>query len=183
MPPQPQPTTLRELAERGCLPDHQAMDQPTLTWITEHRPAEATRLASGAEAVPDRPVLLVPEEGWFTTRQAANGIHGVRHNARVCLLAGLLAQHHHLEPEQTTALCLAAAVHDCRRDNDRADLEHGQRAAAWLARHHPAVTTAFGLDLTSEQVTAACTAIGGSPRSVDTDRYAASSTLSTVCCS
>jgi hypothetical protein len=158
MPPQPA-APLRELAERGRLPDHQAMDQPTLTWIAEHRPAETARPALGTEAVSDRPVLLVPEEGWFTTRQAANGIHGVRHNARVCLLVGLLAQHHHLEQAQTTALCLAAAVHDCRRDNDRADLGHGQRATAWLARRHPTVTTAFSLDLTSEQVTAACTAI------------------------
>lgn len=154
MPPQPD-IPLRELACLGRLSPHQAMDQPTLTWIAEHRPAEAARTV----AVEDQPMLLVPEVTWFTSGLAATGIHGIRHNARVCLLAGLLAQQHHLGPGQTAALCLAAAVHDCRRRNDRADPGHGRRAAAWLSRHHPAVTAVFGLALPEESVAAARTAI------------------------
>ncbi|MGR6924204.1 hypothetical protein ACU635_58925 [[Actinomadura] parvosata] len=156
MPVRPQPAVpLRELALQRCLPPHQAMDQPTLTWIAENRPAETTRTM----AVPDLPIPLLPDVAWFAREQAADGIHGVRHNARVCVLAGLLAQLHHLEPEQSAALCLAAAVHDCRRHNDRADLGHGRRAAAWLSRHHPDVTATFGLTLPVEVMAAASTAI------------------------
>lgn len=146
---------LRELARLKRLPPHQAMDQPTLTWIAENRPTEAVRTV----AVADQPMLLMPEATWFTSGLAATGIHGIRHNARVCLLAGLLAQHHRLNPDQTAALCLAAAVHDCRRRNDRDDPGHGRRAAAWLSRRHPAVTATFGLDLPEESVAAARTVI------------------------
>ncbi|MFF4411392.1 hypothetical protein ACFYY8_02625 [Streptosporangium sp. NPDC001559] len=152
----PSAVWLKDLARTGRLPDHQVMDQPTLTWIAEHRPAEASRTV----AVTDPPGLLTPEPAWFTSRQAADGIHGIRHNARVCLLAGLLARQHRLEPDEDSAVRLAAAVHDCRRRNDRADPGHGQRAASWLARHHPAVTAAFDLDLPARSLTAAGTAIG-----------------------
>ncbi len=156
MPPRPpQPGPLRELARTRRLPPHQVMDQPTLTWIAEHRPAAAARTI----VVADQPVMLVPDDAWFATGQAADSLHGVRHNARVCLLADLLAQHHHLDPDQTVTLRLAAAVHDCRRRDDRADPGHGQRAAVWLSRHHQAVTAAFGLDLALESVAAASTAI------------------------
>jgi hypothetical protein len=160
MPSRSQPALpLMELARLGRLSSHQAMDQPTLTWIAEHRPAETAR----TQAVAHLPRPLVPHATWFTSEQAANGIHGVQHNGRVCLLAALLAQHHRLEPDQSAALRLAAAVHDCRRRNDRADPGHGRRAAAWLSRRHPAVIAAFGLDLPAEavakSVTAASTAI------------------------
>ncbi|GLW06238.1 hypothetical protein Misp01_13680 [Microtetraspora sp. NBRC 13810] len=156
MPSRSQPAVpLWELAQLGRLPAHQAMDQPTLTWIARHRPEQAVRTV----AVADLPVLLVPEATWFTSGQAADGIHGVRHNARVCLLAALLAQHYRLEGDQAAALCLAAAVHDCRRRDDRADPGHGRRAAAWLSHHHPVVTSAFGLDLSAESVAVASAAI------------------------
>ncbi|MGV9601305.1 hypothetical protein ACWDR1_32060 [Streptosporangium sandarakinum] len=101
----------------------------------------------------------MPKTAWFADARCADSIHGISHNARVCLLASLLAQQHHLEPDQTAALCLAAAVHDCRRRDDRADPGHGQRAAVWLSRRHQAVATAFDLHLTPELIAAACTAI------------------------
>ncbi|RBQ13996.1 hypothetical protein DP939_43060 [Spongiactinospora rosea] len=131
------------------------MDQPTLTWIAANRPAEAARTV----AVPDPPIPLLPEPGWFAREQAVDGIHGVRHNARVYLLADLLARYYGLHDEQRAALRLAAAVHDCRRHNDQTDPEHGQRAAHWLARHHQAVTASFHMSLPAGAVTAACAAI------------------------
>ncbi|WP_049557461.1 hypothetical protein [Nonomuraea sp. SBT364] len=152
----PQPAaSLRESALQRRLPPHQAMDQPTLTWIAANRPAATAR----TEAVLDPPIFLTPELGWFTREQAADGIHGVLHNARVCLLADLLARHHGLDAEQSAALRVAAAVHDCRRHDDRTDPEHGQRAAYWLARHHRTVTASFGLHLPAEAVPTACIAI------------------------
>jgi hypothetical protein len=152
----PQPAlSLRESALQQRLPPHQVMDQPTLTWIAANQPAATARTV----AVPDPPAPLLPEPAWFAREQAAEGIHGVRHNARVCLLADLLARHHDLDEEQSTALRLAAAVHDCRRHNDQTDPEHGQRAAHWLARHHQAVTASFDLRLSAEAVAAACAVI------------------------
>ncbi|GII94398.1 HD domain-containing protein [Sinosporangium siamense] len=155
--PQPEPAVpLMELARQRRLPPHQAMDQPTLTWIAQNRPAETVRTI----AVPYPPAPLLPEVAWFAREQAADGIHGARHNARVGLLAALLAEHHDLDAEQSAALRLAAVVHDCRRHDDRADPGHGQRAAHWLIRHHPAVTASLDMRLSEEAVTAACTAIG-----------------------
>ncbi|MFI6182518.1 hypothetical protein ACIA8R_43815 [Nonomuraea sp. NPDC051191] len=127
------------------------MDQSTLSWIGANRPTETARTV----AVPDHPVPLLPKVAWFAREQAAEGIHGVRHNARVCLLADLLAQHLGLDDDHRAALRLAAAVHDCRRHDDQTDPEHGQRAAHWLARHHQVVTASFGLHLPAEAVTAA----------------------------
>ncbi|MCO5985120.1 hypothetical protein NE235_03240 [Actinoallomurus spadix] len=130
------------------------MDQPTLTWIAEHRPTAV----AGTTFIADQPVILVPDATWFAAQQA-DSIHGIRHNARVCLLADLLAAHHELDPDQTLALRLAAAVHDCRRRNDRTDPGHGQRAAVWLSHHRQAITAAFGLNLSPRMVAAASTAI------------------------
>ncbi|MFG1949283.1 HD domain-containing protein [Nonomuraea sp. NPDC048826] len=152
----PQPAlSLRQAALQRRLPLHQVMDQPTLTWIAAHRPARSTCTV----AVPDPPIPMLPEVAWFALVQAVDGIHGVRHNARVCFLADLLARHHGLDDEQSNALRLAAAVHDCRRHDDRTDAGHGQRAGHWLARHHQAVTASLGLHLSTEAVTAACAAV------------------------
>lgn len=157
MPSRPsQPPSLRELARTRRLPPHQVMDQPTLTWIAEHRPVAA---ASGAITTGE-PVMLAPDGTWFRTRLTADSIHGVRHCARVCLLADLLAAHHDLDPDQTVALRLAATVHDCRRRDDRADRGHGQRAAIWLSRHHQAIAASLDVRLAPKQVRAASRAIG-----------------------
>ncbi|MEV0169433.1 hypothetical protein [Nonomuraea fuscirosea] len=86
--------------------------------------------------------VRVPEPTWFSRQQAADGIHGVQHYARVCILAELLVRHHGLDDEHSAALRLAAAIHDCCRHNDQTDPEHGQRAADWLAGHHQTVTGA-----------------------------------------
>ncbi|MFG3438307.1 hypothetical protein ACGF0J_13780 [Nonomuraea sp. NPDC047897] len=87
--------------------------------------------------------MLVPKSGWFTDEHQADSIHGIGHNARVSLLASLLAAEHGLDDQDTAALCVAAAVHDCRRRNDRADPGHGRRAARWFTRNHARMQVAF----------------------------------------
>ncbi|WP_256178064.1 hypothetical protein [Kitasatospora aureofaciens] len=138
------------LAQTGRLPDHQYLDQHTLTWIAGHRPT-----GPGVRAtMPHRPVLLVPDDSWFASPAVIDSIHGSRHNARVALLVQLLAHHHGLDHGSALALAAAAACHDCRRHHDRDDPGHGQRAARWLAGNLDTVAAAFGKTVTAETITA-----------------------------
>ncbi|WP_055483716.1 HD domain-containing protein [Sphaerimonospora mesophila] len=148
---------LHELAGQGRLPGHQRMDRATLAWIEANRPA----MDFGSIPVPRRalPLLLVPSAAWFTDARQADSIHGIGHSARVSLLASLLAEQHQFDEQDTIALCMAAAVHDCRRRDDRDDPGHGRRAARWFARNHHKVGITFGRLLPPVTVARAVTAI------------------------
>ncbi|MBO0778961.1 MAG: hypothetical protein J2P37_09070 [Ktedonobacteraceae bacterium] len=75
-----------------------------------------------------------PPEHWFFRRDDIGGIHGIDHEARVLiwqeLLARLLIKDGMLLDQE--ALRWAAATHDTQRHADGADIEHGERAAAWV---------------------------------------------------
>ncbi|MEV7189788.1 hypothetical protein [Kitasatospora sp. NPDC093102] len=147
---------LHELAARGRLPDHQLMDRVTLHWVARNRPDTA----SGPAALTPQSAVLVPSEDWFADPALTDTLHGVRHNARVALLATVLAAEYQLDADQSRALTVAAAVHDCRRHNDRADPGHGRRAATWLDQHHHQVTATLGIpDLPEHLLRQAATAI------------------------
>ena len=141
-PPKPKATGLYQLAETGCLPAHQVMDVATLDWISRRRP-----LLASAPPYHLAPCILIPETAWFADPRLADSLHGVRHNARVSLLASILAQEYGLNPEHTAALCAAAAVHDCRRHDDRSDPGHGQRAGAWFTENVDVVLAALDRQL------------------------------------
>ncbi|MEU1073638.1 MULTISPECIES: hypothetical protein [unclassified Streptomyces] len=141
----PATASLHDRAVQRSLPAHQYMDRATVNWIAQNRPTPA--LAPVAFTLPQPGRRFVPESTWFADARLADSIHGIRHQARVCLLADLLAQHHQLSPDDAAALCLAAAVHDCRRHDDRDDSGHGQRTASWLKRHSDTVLTTFGKEL------------------------------------
>jgi hypothetical protein len=127
---------LRELAQERRLPAHQPMDQVTLEWIASSRPVNF----DAAPSLPRPGVMLVPDRSWFAAPRLADSNHGIRHNARVSLLASLLAEEQGLDSDDIAAVCVAGAVHDCRRLDDREDPRHGQRAASWF-RHHSATVT------------------------------------------
>jgi hypothetical protein len=148
--------SLRDLAERRLLGDHQVMDRPTLDWITSHRPSSFPDQPSRAL---HPPLLLIPPMEWFADARLADSIHGVLHGARVSVLAALLAGEHGLNREEAATLCVAAAVHDCRRRHDRDDVGHGRRAARWFARHHETVSRAFGHQLPPALIAPAATAM------------------------
>lgn len=152
----PNAVPLRDLAEKGFLPAHQSMDQDTLTWIVENRPT----VGVAPTTLPHRSLLLVPKVSWFADARLADCIHGIGHNARVCLLSSLLAREYGLSRDDITALCSAAAVHDCQRRDDRADPGHGKRAARWFERNSATVTAVFGQHLSAHAVACAATAIG-----------------------
>jgi HD-GYP domain-containing protein (c-di-GMP phosphodiesterase class II) len=112
MPDQPHHrAALRALAQQHQLPDHQPMDQVTLEWIARNRPADFP----AAPSLPRPGLMLVPEPSWFAVPHLAGSNHGVRHNARVSLLAALLAEHLGFDGDDIAAVCAARAVHDCRR--------------------------------------------------------------------
>jgi hypothetical protein len=127
---------LHELAQERRLPAHQPMDRMTLEWIADSRPVNFDATPS----LPRPGTMLVPERSWFAAPRLADSHHGIRHNARVSLLAALLAEEHGLDGDDIAAVCAAGAVHDCRRLDDRDDPGHGQRAAAWFLRHTATVT-------------------------------------------
>ncbi|WP_329468569.1 hypothetical protein [Streptomyces sp. NBC_01431] len=152
----PQPiASLQELAQQRRLPAHQPMDHVTLEWIESNRPANF----DAAPSFPRSGLMLVPPSSWFTRQDLADSNHGVRHNARVSLLAALLAQEYRLDADDTAAACAAGAVHDCRRHNDRDDPAHGQRAADWLLHNADTVTHALGRAVPRETLHRAATAI------------------------
>ncbi|WP_440097903.1 hypothetical protein [Streptosporangium sp. H16] len=131
------------------------MDQDTLTWIIRNRPA-----VGATPALPHQPLLLMPEVAWFSDPLLTDSIHGIRHGARVCVLASLLAREHGLNRDDTATLCTAAAVHDCRRRDDRDHLEHGKRAADWFTHNSSTVTASFGHLVPAHAVAWAGTSIG-----------------------
>ncbi|MFJ8768913.1 hypothetical protein [Streptomyces clavifer] len=146
---------LHELAAQHRLPAHQPMDQMTLGWITDNRPANF----DAAPSFPRPGLMLLPASSWFTTGRQADANHGVRHNARVSLLAALIAEEYGLDGDDVMALCLAGAIHDCRRRDDRADPGHGQRAATWFLRHATMVTRAMGQEVPVDALHRAAQAI------------------------
>ncbi|BFV58366.1 hypothetical protein KCMC57_up34700 [Kitasatospora sp. CMC57] len=132
------------------------MDQDTLAWIARNRPEPS----AAPPTLPHPPLMLVPDITWLAESRLVDSIHGVRHNARVSLLAGLLAQEHGLDRDHTAALCAAAAVHDCRRHDDREDRGHGWRAAGWFTANQTAVGSLLGRTLPPAVAALAADAIG-----------------------
>ncbi|WP_225446884.1 hypothetical protein [Streptacidiphilus sp. PB12-B1b] len=103
--------------------------------------------------------MLVPEVTWFADSRLADSLHGVRHNARVSLLASLLGHGAGLDSDQTAGLCTAAAVHDCRRHDDRQDPGHGWRAASWLLQNADTVTSVLDVHPSRRALHEAATAV------------------------
>ncbi|MFJ3584628.1 hypothetical protein ACIPPS_20710 [Streptomyces sp. NPDC090127] len=152
--PQPR-ASLRELAQERRLPAHQPMDHVTLRWIESNRPANF----DAAPSFPRPGQMLVPPASWFALPSLADTNHGVRHNARVSLIAVLLAEEYGLEGEDVAAVCAAGAVHDCRRRDDREDPGHGWRAATWFLRNSDAITGALDRQVSMAALYRAATAI------------------------
>ncbi|WP_051713141.1 hypothetical protein [Spirillospora albida] len=76
------------------------------------------------------------------------------------ILAALLATESGLPPDDTRALTVAAAIHDCRRRNDRTDSGHGHRAAAWLRAQGPGILAALDVVLDAPLLDRAAHAVG-----------------------
>jgi len=139
--------SLVALAERKQLPFHQFMDAATVDWIAAHRlqvPIHDERLdpALGEHARWLLSMTALPAS-WFAEPQVADSIHGLRHGMRTAAYAALLAEQAGLEEHLSSALVIAAAIHDCQRLHDKDDTGHGARAAAWLDAHAGLVADHF----------------------------------------
>ncbi len=76
------------------------------------------------------------QQEWFADPQLAYGLHGIAHETRVLVLVNLLARifpgYPFLDYERD-ALSASAVTHDTQRViHDDFDLNHGDRAGAWL---------------------------------------------------
>ena len=145
------------------LPLHQYMDATTASWIafhTETLPSDPqpkhTKLPENTQVILHQAPIPV---SWQKNPALVDTLHGTRHLMRTAVMAALVAQQHHLDIDTQTAAVVAAAVHDCRRVDDKGDPGHGQRGAAWLTEHAETVFTRFGLHPTQAQVSAAVTAV------------------------
>jgi len=141
--------SLVALAERKQLPRHQFMDAATVEWIAVHRPAlpvdgQIVLRVMPAHARRLLALTAIPDT-WFAESQLADSIHGLRHGMRTAAYTALLAENAGLGEPLSSALIVAAALHDCRRLHDQDDTGHGARAAAWLETHVGPVADHFGV--------------------------------------
>jgi hypothetical protein len=140
--------SLVALAGRKQLPRHQFMDTATVEWIAANRPA----LPIDGEVVLRLPgyarrllALTAIPDTWFAEPRLIDSIHGLRHGMRTAAYIALLAENDGLGDQLSSALIIAAALHDCRRLHDQDDTGHGARAAAWLETHAGPVADHFGV--------------------------------------
>ena len=154
--------SLVDLAARKKLPAHQYMDALTVEWIASHSdelpPAEAPSFRLPRVAVDVLGAAPVPVP-WHAEVKVIESIHGTRHLMRTTAFAAMLAVMHRLNSPDTECLLAAAAVHDCRRVDDRSDPGHGERGADWLTENAAEVFGAFGLDHDREFVRRAAVAV------------------------
>jgi len=128
------------------------MDEPHTDWIESNEtilfPERPQWLFSDrvtATTVNDNNRTIRAEDRLVSHPLLADSIHGLRHTMRVIALAHIIA-----ETIQTGAtrseILLAAALHDLRRENDRRDPNHGQRAASWWLENKSIICDAFHVD-------------------------------------
>lgn len=123
------------LAEQRRLPRHQHMDPTTLRWIADNRPTGWPDAPIGHPPMTAARYALIPR-GWYAQPRVAESIHGLRHGARVAILAAHIARLMDLPVRETLEAVIAGALHDCRRLHDQDDPGHGARAARWFAERH-----------------------------------------------
>ncbi|RMB83310.1 hypothetical protein [Streptomyces shenzhenensis] len=152
--------SLIDLAAQGRLPVHQYMDHATVTWIGANRPDLQP------PPMPHlRPLLRAllscdgPPAIWWAETRLHISLHGVRHAMRTAALAAVLAEANNLDDTDAATAVLAAAVHDCRRHDDKDDPGHGARAAIWLATNADTVCNHYGLTATPRRIVQAATAV------------------------
>ena len=134
------------------------MDEGTLDWIESNetilfpeRPSKAFGDRVTAITVMATIERFAPKIEWYSHPLLADSIHGLRHTMRVIALAHVIAETIETRVARTEIL-LAAALHDLRRENDRQDPSHGQRAATWWLQNRSAICDTFHVDLVQQDL-------------------------------
>lgn len=138
-------TPLYKQLETRPYPSHQCLDRASALWLIEQGKPQRVVIHSllpKYSAFPLDELNLRIE--WFADTRLANGIHGVRHLVRVALYTWIITQYLKRSGTEEKKLTLdflqAAMVHDIRRLNDNADVEHGQRTADWIKVALPGIS-------------------------------------------
>ena len=119
------------------------MDTETLEWIISNKPDFITKEIPLSLRNDEISLIkkYTPPDNWFFNIDRFNSIHGVRHSIRVATYSLKL------QKEININLIIAAMLHDIRRINDKADLNHGKRSAVWFLNNIPKITKKFGIKL------------------------------------
>jgi predicted DNA binding CopG/RHH family protein len=75
-----------------------------------------------------------PKASFFLRSDSANSIHGLNHIWRVMVNVILICKYYKIN--NYLPYLIAASIHDVRRDDDRTDDSHGQKAWEWFAQEH-----------------------------------------------
>lgn len=143
--------SLVALAEVKKLPLHQYMDIETIEWISEHNPFNNLTLNIPPLSIDDLVLLgnYYPPQEWFLASESVKGIHGIRHLMRVGLFCIILVRVMRLAPDLKN-LITSAVLHDIRREHDKDDHGHGERAGRWFLNNIETIESQFNVSY-SEQ--------------------------------
>ena len=130
-------TPLHEQLQVHPYPSHQYLDKASVLWLIEQGKPQSVSVYSLLPKYSPFPINeLDLRTEWFGDTKMAYGIHGARHLVRVALYVWIIAQYLAVDRvgsrEQMIDFLQAAMVHDIRRIDDNADIEHGHRSADWI---------------------------------------------------
>lgn len=133
--------SLRSKLLRHPKPIHQFNDLESIKWVATNKPdwlLDNYKIRKSAETpILEKHLRLINIEPFFLSDSMFNGIHGGRHAYRVAINATFLMQSQFsLRKEEKEAVIISCLLHDCRRKNDNADIDHGKRASKWLLRQN-----------------------------------------------
>ncbi len=127
--------SLISLAEQDNLPDNQLMDEETINWILSNKPDFLFSNFNKNYAIfaMDMVLSFSPPEDWFLRSENINSIHGLRHILRVIANISYLIKENRISNKKIiTSVLIAGLLHDLRRQNDKNDNEHAERANIWF---------------------------------------------------
>ncbi len=145
--------SLVSLAKEKNLPPHQYMDQETIDWIAANNPFSLIKNPLRFDIKDIESLFkIVPHLDWFLNSNLANSLHGFRHLLRVTIFSFLLINYNRQEKIDFDPknLLTAAVLHDIRREHDKDDDGHGQRAANWFLDHIPEISKLFNFNYTDK---------------------------------
>jgi D-alanine-D-alanine ligase-like ATP-grasp enzyme len=146
--------SLVELAEQKNLPLHQYMDAETVQWIAANNPFSGETGDKVEVSQEDVELLrtFAPLKEWFLVPELADSIHGTRHLLRVGFHSILLSNSSGLQTRDRINLLTAAVLHDVRREDDKGDMGHGERAAEWFLLNSRAVANQFQVEYDNRDI-------------------------------
>lgn len=137
--------SLVSLAEQKNLPLHQYMDKETVDWIAANNVFHGLESASLPKISFELLKQYIPPNDWFLNIDIIEGMHGMRHLLRVGVHSLAISANTFGFVLNLKNLLVAAVLHDIRRENDKDDEKHGERAAKWFLNNTGEISEYFGV--------------------------------------